>query len=50
MLKVALNKLKKIAKMRGVKGYKSMPEELLAGSLYESDSVKEVKRILMVQE
>ena len=40
MLKLSLNELKQIAKMRGIKGYKSMSEERLVRSLDESESVK----------
>ena len=40
MLKLSLNELKQIAKMRGIKGYKSMSEERLVSSLDESESVK----------
>ena len=41
MLKVSLNKLKQIAKMRGIKGYKSISEERLVSSINRSESVKE---------
>ena len=33
--------MKQIAKMRGIKGYKSMSEERLIGSINESKPVKE---------
>ena len=41
MLKLPLNKLKQIAKMKGIKGYKSISEERLVSSLNESELVKE---------
>ena len=44
MLKRSLNELKKIAKMRGIKGYKSMSEERLISSINESEPVKEKER------
>ena len=37
MLKLSLNELKQIAKMRGIKGYKSMSEERLVSSLDEQN-------------
>ena len=50
MLKLSLNELKQIAKMRGIKGYKSMSEERLVSSLDEQNQWKRVKWILMMQE
>ena len=44
MLNLSLNELKLIAKSRGIKGYKSMPEERLLSSLNESESVKETEK------
>ena len=41
MLKLALNELKQIAKMRDIKGYKSMSEERLVSSIKESESEEE---------
>ena len=41
MLKLALNELKQIEKMRGTKGYKSMSEERLVSSIKESESEEE---------
>ena len=35
MLKLLLNEMKQIAKMRGIKGYKSMSEERLISSVNE---------------
>ena len=40
MLKQSLNELKQIAKMRGIKGYESIPEERLS-SINESEPEKE---------
>ena len=44
MLKLSLNELKQIAKMRGIKGYKSMSEERLVSSINESEPVKESEK------
>ena len=44
MLKLSLNELKQIAKMRGIKGYKSMSEERLISSINESEPVKESEK------
>ena len=41
MLKLALNELKQIEKMRDIKGYKSMSEERLVSSIKESESEEE---------
>ena len=41
MVNLSLNKLKTIAKIRGIKGYKSMSEERLLSALNESKSVKD---------
>ena len=40
MLKLSLDELKQIAKMRGNKGYKSMSEERLISSINESKPAK----------
>ena len=40
MLKLSLDELKQIAKMRGTKGYKSMSEERLISSINESKPAK----------
>ena len=48
MLKLPLNELKAIAKIRDIKGYNSMSEERFLSFLNKSESVK-VKRILMMQ-
>ena len=45
MLKLSLNELKQIAKMRGIKGYKSMSEERLISSIIESEPLKESEKI-----
>ena len=43
--------MRQIAKMRSMKGYKSISEERLVSSINKSNSVKKnVKKILMVQE
>ena len=41
MLKLALNELKQIEKMRDIKGYKSISEERLVSSIKESESEEE---------
>ena len=41
MLNVSLDKLKTVAKIRGIKGYKSMSEERLLNSINELESMKE---------
>ena len=41
VLNVSLDKLNAIAKIRGIKGYKSMSEERLLNSLNELESMKE---------
>ena len=41
MLKLALNELKQIEKMRGIKGQKIMSEERLVSSIKESESEEE---------
>ena len=41
MVNLPLNELKTIAKIRGIKGYKSIFEERLLSVLNESESVKE---------
>ena len=41
MLKLALNELKQIEKMRDIKGYKSLSEERLVSSIKESQSEEE---------
>ena len=40
MLNLSLNELRQIAKMRSMKGYKSMSEERLLSSINKSESVK----------
>ena len=40
MLNLALNELKLVAKLRGIKGYKSMSKEKLLSALSESESVE----------
>ena len=49
MLKVTLNKLKQVARMREIKGYKSMSEERLISSIKESKPVKESEKNFDVQ-
>ena len=44
MVNLSLNKLKTIAKIRGIKGYKSMSEERLLSILNESKSAKESEK------
>ena len=44
MQKLSLNELKQTAKMRGIKGYKSMSEERLVSSINESEPVKESEK------
>ena len=44
MLNLSLNKLKVIAKIRRIKGYKSMSEERLIYSINESESVKKSEK------
>ena len=41
VLNVSLDKLNAIAKIRGIKGYKSMSEERLLNSINELESMKE---------
>ena len=41
VLNLSLNKLKLIAKSRGIKGYKRLSDDRLWGSFFESESVKE---------
>ena len=41
MLKLSINQLYQIAKIKGIKGYKSMSEEILVSSLNEWESVNE---------
>ena len=51
ILNLSLNRMRQIAKMRSMKGYKSISEERLVSSINKSESVKKnVKKILMVQE
>ena len=40
MLNLSLNELKLVAKLRGIKGYKSMSKEKLLSALSESESVE----------
>ena len=44
MQKLSLNELKQTAKMRGIKGYKSISEERLVSSINESEPVKESEK------
>ena len=44
MLKLSLNELKQIAKMRGIKGYKSMSQERLKSSINELEPLKESEK------
>ena len=44
MINLSLKELKTIAKIRGIKGYKSMSEERLLSVLNESESVKESEK------
>ena len=44
MVNLSLNELKTIAKIRDIKGYKSMSEERLLSVLNESESVKESEK------
>ena len=44
MLKLYLNELKQIAKMRGIKGYKRMTKERLISSVNEWEPVKESEK------
>ena len=43
-LKLLLNEFKQTAKMRGIKGYKSMYEERLVSFINESESVNKIKK------
>ena len=44
MLKLLLNELKQITKMRSIKGYKIMSEERLISSINESEPVEESEK------
>ena len=44
MQKLSLNELKQTAKLRGIKGYKSISEERLVSSINESEPVKESEK------
>ena len=44
MLKLLLNELKQIAKMRSIKGYKIMSEERLISSINEAEPVEESEK------
>ena len=44
MLKLSLNELKQIAKMSGIKGYKSMSQDRLKSSINESEPLKESEK------
>ena len=44
MVNLSLNELKTIAKIRGIKGYKSMSEERLLSVLNGSESVKKSEK------
>ena len=43
-LELSLEELKAVAKIRGIKGYKSMSEDKLLRSLTPSKPVKEIKK------
>ena len=45
MVNLTLNELKLIVKFRGVKGYKSMPEDKLISALNASESVKNIREL-----
>ena len=49
MLNLWPKELKDIAKIRGIKGYKSMPEDELLSALSLSKLVKKSEKILMTQ-
>ena len=49
MVNLSLNKLKTIAKIRGITYYKSMSEERLLSVLIESESVKKNQKNFMMQ-
>ena len=49
MLNLSLNYLKLILKSTDIKGYKSMSEDRLLRALNAPESVKKIKRILLVQ-
>ena len=49
MLKQSPKEVKEVAKIRGIKGYKSMSEDELLSALISSKPVKKVKRSLMIQ-
>ena len=44
MLKLLLNELKQIARMRSIKGYKIMSEERLISSINEAEPVEESEK------
>ena len=45
MINLSLDVLKLIAKFRGIKGYKRMPEDKLISALNASESVKTIREI-----
>ena len=45
MVNLSLNELKLIAKIRGIKGYESMPVDKLLSALNASESVKTIREI-----
>ena len=44
MVNLSLNQLKTVPKIRGIKGYKSMSEEILSSVLNESEPVKKSEK------
>ena len=45
MLNLSTKELKAIAKIRGIKGYKSMSEDRLLSAVKASESLKEIKKL-----
>ena len=50
MLNLSLNEMKVIAKIGGIKFYKSMSEKRLISSINESESVRGSEKKMMLQE